>query len=416
MHTSVRACLIVCLVALSMNPLYPQSHVWEQIPVPDGNIRCIGIDYHGRIYLGSDYIQGIYRSTDNGRSWTNVGMLWYSFTYHGIVFDSNDNVFVGTTLGIFRSTDLGGSWQSMNWGNPDSMVNFVHVDESDNVFISTTNRATDATRTYKSTDAGNSWTSVLETGLVSIVEFGKDLMLGGAGTTFLSTDHGDTWVPRAPSPVRDIVRDTVGVLYGYSRGTFQGNFYRSLDTALTWTMVGNGLPAAPNDISSIEAYGAGTVVVGFGNGGNVRRSTNSGLDFESYADGLTDGRISDMTVNMSGFLYASTLGSGPFRTTERVTSVAEESGESPVGFLLMQNYPNPFNPSTTIRYALPERSHVTLTVFNTLGQQVATLAEGEMEAGYHEVKFDASHLAGGVYLYRIQAGNSVQTRKLVSLR
>ena len=88
----------------------------------------------------------------------------------------------------------------------------------------------------------------------------------------------------------------------------------------------------------------------------------------------------------------------------------------PSQFALSQNYPNPFNPSTTIRYALPERSHVTLAVFNTLGQQVATLVEGEREAGHHEVTFDASTLASGVYLYRLTAGDYVQARKFVLLR
>jgi hypothetical protein len=82
----------------------------------------------------------------------------------------------------------------------------------------------------------------------------------------------------------------------------------------------------------------------------------------------------------------------------------------------MQNYPNPFNPSTTIRYGLPNRSHVSLTVFNTLGQQVSQLVNGEQEAGYHEVNFDASGLSSGVYLYRMQAGSYVETRKLLLVR
>jgi hypothetical protein len=76
----------------------------------------------------------------------------------------------------------------------------------------------------------------------------------------------------------------------------------------------------------------------------------------------------------------------------------------------------PFNPSTTIRYGLPERSRVTLTVFNSLGQQVATLVEGEREAGHHDVTFDASHLASGVYLYRLVAGEFVQARKLLLMK
>ena len=91
-------------------------------------------------------------------------------------------------------------------------------------------------------------------------------------------------------------------------------------------------------------------------------------------------------------------------------------GNIPGAFLLAQNYPNPFNPSTTIKYELPQRAHVTLTVFNTLGQQVATLVQGEQVAGYHEAVFDALGLASGVYLYRLQAGDFVQTRRLVLVR
>jgi len=91
-------------------------------------------------------------------------------------------------------------------------------------------------------------------------------------------------------------------------------------------------------------------------------------------------------------------------------------GEIPLHAALLQNYPNPFNPTTTIRYALPERSAVRLTVFNTLGQRIATLVQGNQGAGYHEVRFDASGLASGVYLYRLQAGDYVQTRKLLLLR
>jgi hypothetical protein len=83
---------------------------------------------------------------------------------------------------------------------------------------------------------------------------------------------------------------------------------------------------------------------------------------------------------------------------------------------LLQNYPNPFNPTTTIRYGIPLRSQVTLTVFNNLGQEVAQLVSGEQGAGYHEVTFDGNNLASGVYFYRIQAGSSVQARKLLLLR
>jgi hypothetical protein len=84
--------------------------------------------------------------------------------------------------------------------------------------------------------------------------------------------------------------------------------------------------------------------------------------------------------------------------------------------VLYQNYPNPFNPSTTVRYALPGRSHVTLTVYNPLGQQVATLVNEVQEAGYYDVKFNGEGLASGVYFYRLRAGEYVATDRFVLLR
>jgi hypothetical protein len=99
-----------------------------------------------------------------------------------------------------------------------------------------------------------------------------------------------------------------------------------------------------------------------------------------------------------------------------VTTVDEDLPMLPHTMVLHQNYPNPFNPSTTISYGLPNHSQVTLTVFNTLGQQVATLQNGEREAGYHEVVFDGRGLSSGVYFCRIQAGDFVATQRLLLLR
>jgi hypothetical protein len=85
-------------------------------------------------------------------------------------------------------------------------------------------------------------------------------------------------------------------------------------------------------------------------------------------------------------------------------------------FALSQNFPNPFNPSTTIRYSLPEASHVLLEVYTAAGQRVAVLASGEQRAGWHTASFDGSALASGVYIYRLEAGGFVQTRKLMLIK
>jgi hypothetical protein len=83
---------------------------------------------------------------------------------------------------------------------------------------------------------------------------------------------------------------------------------------------------------------------------------------------------------------------------------------------LYQNYPNPFNPTTTIEFDLPKTSEVTLKVFNILGEEVATLLSASLLSGSHSVEWDASNLASGVYLYRLQAGDFIDTRKMVLMK
>jgi len=93
-----------------------------------------------------------------------------------------------------------------------------------------------------------------------------------------------------------------------------------------------------------------------------------------------------------------------------------EGGVVPDAFELSENYPNPFNPTTTIRYGLPERTHVRLEIFNPLGQRAAILVDAEKEAGYHSSVLEGQGLASGLYFYRLQAGDFVETRKLIILR
>jgi len=102
-----------------------------------------------------------------------------------------------------------------------------------------------------------------------------------------------------------------------------------------------------------------------------------------------------------------------YDTTVGVEKVEEEIPES---FTLYQNYPNPFNPATTIKFALPVDSKVKINVYNSVGQLVETLVDKEMESGYHEVNFNASRLASGVYLYQLQAGEYVAVKKMLLLK
>jgi len=103
-------------------------------------------------------------------------------------------------------------------------------------------------------------------------------------------------------------------------------------------------------------------------------------------------------------------------TTTGGTGV-EQTGDGLVKeFALQQNYPNPFNPSTQISYNVPKESFVSLKVFNLMGQEVATLVSGNQTAGKYTVPFDASHVSSGIYMYRLQAGSSVEVKRMTFVK
>jgi len=84
--------------------------------------------------------------------------------------------------------------------------------------------------------------------------------------------------------------------------------------------------------------------------------------------------------------------------------------------MLGQNFPNPFNPTTNINFSIPVTGYVTLTIYNTLGQKIATLVNGIREAGTHNISFDGSNLISGIYFYKLESGNFVQVQKMILLK
>lgn len=138
----------------------------------------------------------------------------------------------------------------------------------------------------------------------------------------------------------------------------------------------------------------------------------SGKDVTDYATAFqTD------TLNVTNDAVTLTLGARPmFIEPLTITSVEDQDQTIPEEFVLYQNYPNPFNPTTTIRFSLPQREHVTLKVFDVLGREVAMLVDEELNAGEHSVLLNAERLSSGIYIYKPQAGSIVHQKKMTVLK
>ena len=134
----------------------------------------------------------------------------------------------------------------------------------------------------------------------------------------------------------------------------------------------------------------------------------------------------DYTVQFDTQPYTSSRGGvtnlgwfavGRFKDVADIVAVEQRETTEPNEFTLWQNYPNPFNPTTTMKFSLPVRSDVHLSVINMLGQVVKEIATGKYEAGVHQVTMNSSNLASGVYFYRLSTSTGfVQTKKLLILK
>ncbi len=103
-------------------------------------------------------------------------------------------------------------------------------------------------------------------------------------------------------------------------------------------------------------------------------------------------------------------------SAKAVANVSEKTNIEPTSFTLSQNYPNPFNPSTNIDFSLPSSTHITLNIYNVLGEKVTTLVDDNLSEGEHSVSFHADNLASGIYIYQLRAGNTVLQKKMNLLK
>jgi hypothetical protein len=196
------------------------------------------------------------------------------------------------------------------------------------------------------------------------------------------------------------------IVFGWVDNRFGNNWgnYRigwDIDTLGNIDTVGYDLGIISDSLDSDEHQGAGIVI------DSINSNSKKDLIFFSISNPVGE--------NKAFYRVGYDVGVTPPPMSKSNTNLLSDNA-LPTEFQLSQNYPNPFNPSTTIEYAIPKDSKVTLILYDILGREVQRLVDGFIRAGYHKSVLNASYLSTGVYFYRIMAGNFIQTRKLLLLK
>ncbi len=326
----------------------------------------------------------IYRTTNAGATWANVFSLTGGFIDGIKMFDASNGIAVGDPVGgkwtVLKTTDGGATWghistEPLQVGNEAGWNNALATFGTTNIWFGTS-----SAKVYRSTDGGLTWvsSSVPFTNSVS-VNFSSALYgLAGSdsGAAVRTTDGGVTWTP--------LSLGGSGIVSGFSGSGSDffasqgGSVYRSEDYGATWTTSFTG------SIGSLNH-----------------------LDF--IANGSS---IFGWTVSAGGSIAA---------FSGAVSGVESTANVIPTEFVLEQNYPNPFNPQTKIEFEIPKASHVSLKIYNSIGEEVTTLVDNVVNAGTHSVDWNGrnrfnSTVASGVYFYRLVADNFVETKKMLLIK
>jgi ligand-binding sensor domain-containing protein len=353
------------------------------------------------LYAGAEG-GGVFLSNDDGDNWKSLrrNATVYSMAINGT------NIYAGGNQYLIHSTNNGTSWNWIPLGSS-QISSFAMKDFY--LFV-----GTQGDGVYRTSDNCSTWDTV-NTGLTNIIInalyfHNTDLFAGTEDGIYLSTDNGDNWVVSNQGLTNLNVYTITDIEDSLFAGTGDGVFL-STDNGANWNAFNSGLPSGA--ISSFAASDSGLFAITVD---GIHFLKNSSADWISVNEDLQFSPLCLMASDV--YLFAGTRGGGVWRRplSEMYTLLEEYKSKPFLTFVLSQNYPNPFNPTTTIAFDLPKASNVSLKVYNILGEEVATLVSDRLSAGSYSYEWDASNLASGVYLYRLQAGDFVETRKMVVMR
>lgn len=371
-------------------------------------------------YLFAGTGTGVYVTKDTGATWQDVSTSMLENTYVLSIAASEGNIFVGAYGGdIYLTTDNGTTWAKVNNGLPQNPgVIYSLVVMGTNVYAATFGKGV-----FVTTNNGANWSAInnglSDTLIHSLAVMGTTLFAGtyNSGRVFRTTNNGALWEPvnnGLPNSVNIVTFLVNGTdIYAGAIDTGRG-VYRSTDQGLHWDSVNNGLTYANPYAFAVRGS---NIFVGTTN--NLYRTTNNGGNWMVADDGLPQGTFVYALAILGPRMFTGTTVSGIWRRPLAdfgISDVDEQQWNVPKELELAQNYPNPLIGVTNIEYSLSQSGFVTLTVYNALGKEVATLVNESRSAGEHRVIFNGEGLRNGVYYCRLSSGGKIDTREIIIAR
>jgi ligand-binding sensor domain-containing protein len=424
--------------------------------IPSNYVTSITFDDSGTKWIGTESY-GLAKF--DGEKWTvynSNNSALPSNVINAIAVDDSGYKWIGTGEGLVKFNEE--NWTVYNSNNselPSNVINAIAVDDSGNKWIGTGEGLVkfneenwtvytirDGAGSIVTDNIGTKWIGTRSHGLLEVTDTTLLNHSSPGWIVSLAIQNSCIWMGTYNSGLYlfGIAEDSLLEIYqsgtsGLPDDTIRciavdrlGNKWIATDDhglakfdGKNWTVYNQNNCKIPSDmVEFVTIDTEGNKWIGMTYTGLVKYGDTVWTNYCIANSDLPDDNITFIAIDDSGKKWIGTRYGG-LAVLEEGSIVNNEKdakymNHGPNEFMLSQNYPNPFNPSTKITFTLPKTELVKLQVYNTLGQVVGNLVDDRLQAGSHEVEFNASHLPSGVYFYRLQAGEYVDVKKMILLK
>lgn len=391
------------------------GNTWYQRNNGLTNINVRALKARGNeIFAGTD-LGEIYHSPDNGLTWMRIGKEVGSINAFEVgkfgLLAANGDFTGGSGLHQYVKNDTG-------WHKEKTIIPTTRIK---NLYSKGSNIYGASRGVMHSSNFGETWSDyrgeimIRAYSIKCVTTVGNIIIAGSDGIgIYRSSNNGVNW--ELPNyglewwPGNMVIYDFAVLNSKVYAATYSG-VYVSEDQGIRWNRLSNGLPS--REVKSFAQWG-NKLFVGINYYG-VYLSEDYGASWKPFSDELDNKLINRITVNGS-WLFAATEGYGLWRYPLGSLVGIKDDSSIPQGYALEQNYPNPCNPTSKISFRLPKSTRVRLVVYDSIGREILSILDSILVAGNHEVLFDGTNLASGLYFYRLITPDFSAARKIILLK